>query len=659
MTEWQLLLRPPNPFVDRELIMDELDQQVIVAIQAGQPARLALYGLPGVGVRSVARQWYWRTPGRFADGAIPVNLGGVDRHDSHGLGEELGGLLVRLGVPPGELPTSLADRQSTLLAKTFALNILLVLEGVTSPAQIEPFLLNSPGSAVLALCRTKLSMLWGIGFRPLEVRPLDDDFGVELFDGILPDRSWRQVDGISPESVVKSCGGYPRALTTTAAQLAAAPSWRLSGLVRELSRIGISALDREFQDFVVASVERSYQELSDGDRRAYRLVAGLHPGSPVTGEVAAVLLGQSVERTRLALARVAELQLIDHVGSDLFELRDFTSWHARQRAELEESRSQQLASVGRVVTWYLDAAVRRDRALSDRPRIGGCYRALDESGVVLPTRAEALDWLEEHRATLVAAVLLAERYQLDELSWQLCEALWGVCHLHGHFGDWITTHRVGLASAARIEDQTAVARMSSQLGAGLLAYGDLAEAEQCFGEVLRLATELGDGSGVQSALEWRAKIEARRGRHAEALELLDRSWRVTESEVPPALRPRTFAMLRLQRARVYYADGRYAEALAELGPAIDYFAEGGEADNLAKTLGLRAYALADGERDGDWRLEAPRCAVRAAELFRSDDSLRGEAWAHELLRRLGHPGSAARLREIYTVLGDPRIADLD
>jgi tetratricopeptide (TPR) repeat protein len=661
MTVLQQLPSAPTPFVDREPVLAELERQFCQARNAGHFARLAIYGPQGIGLRSVTRSWYWRTPGRFLNGVLRVCLPLGTGTDPNGLFELLGQALVDLGVPPGDLPPTLTGRQNALLNKTHSLGLLLVLENVTNAAQVEPFLLNSPTSAVLAICRSELGMLRTKGFAPIEVGALPHEFGVELIEQMLTAEQ-RSVLGASADSVVRACGGQPLTLVMTGALLSVTKRWDLPELVGQLSSRGLDALDPESQEFVRNTFSLAYQQLTDSSRRAYRLVAGLYPGSVVTVEAAAALLGRPVDRVRTELKTPAELRLITQVGADRFEIHHVARWHAKDCAEQEESRQDQLDAVRRVLTWYLDAAVRHDLALSARPRIGERYRVLHEAGVALPTRAEALVWLEEHRATLCAAVLLAARYELDEfdgLCWQLCEALWGVCHLHGHLGDWITTHRIGLAAAARIGDKAAVARMSSQLGAALLAYGDLPEAEQRFGEALRLADELGDGSGAQSALEWLGKIAARRGRYAEALELFDRSWRVTESKVPPALRPRTFAVLRLQRARVYYAGGRHAEAFAALDPAVDYFAESGEGDNLAKTLGLRAYVLADGEWDSDRGAGAAECAIRAAELFRSDNSLRGEAWVHELLRRLGHPGSTTRLREIYLVLGDPRGTELD
>lgn len=645
MSVLQQLPMPPAVFVDRAPALRSIVQAFDEARAGNRTALVAVHGAVGVGVRSLVRKSYWDRPARFANGAIRVRLGDPVHRDPQALGDAIGSVLVDLGVPPAELPASIEDRQKRLLTKTFPLSVLLVLEEVTSAAQVEPFLLNSPTSVVVVISRSRIRRLTALGFVQVAVEPLEPKFGLELFEEALGP-SWCSVDDVRPESVVRACGGYPLAIRTTAAQLATTPDWEVAELIRQLSQRGLSALDQDSQEYVRESFDRAYDGLSAEIGQAYRLVVGLHPGNTITIDSASVLLGARTTHTRDLLAALASAQLLTRVAADRFEFHDVAHWHARDCVERDESVEDRAAAARRITTAFLDAAVHHDRALSRRPRVGPRYQELDNAEP--PARSEALAWLEDHLSALRAAVVLAERYRLDELSWQLCEAIWGVCHLHGHFDDWITTHRIGVAAAARLRDHRASMRMCSQLGSALLRTCCLDDAQAMFAESLRLAGVVGDAAGKQSALEWLGKIEAARGRNAAALDLMAASWRVAETEVEADLRPRMFAVLRLNRGRALAADGRREDAVTEVDPAVDYFAGTDETDNLAKTLMVRATAGA--------------CAAdarRAAELFRADGSLQSEAAARELLLSLGvsaeeRAGCGQRLLEIYAQLGDPR-----
>ncbi|GAA2996918.1 hypothetical protein [Actinokineospora diospyrosa] len=650
MVQVQQLPVPPAVFVDRVPVLEWMTARLDAARAAGRPAFLALHGPPGVGLRSMVHKCFWDAPERFADGSVRVRLGDGVAGTPDPVGEALGDLLVDLGVPAGDLPVSEEARARRLKTVTYRMSVLVVLEEVSSAAQVERFLVNSPTSAVVALCRSPLAQLRRLGFELAPVEPLEDRFGVELFEQALGP-SWYSAAGVTPESVVRACGGYPLAITTTAAQIAGAREWEVADLVRDVSRRGLSALDRDAQEYVRDSFDRAYNRVAPAAARVYRLVVGLHPGRSVTTEAAATTVGTDAAEVRAALVELAGAQLVTQVAADRFEFHDVAYWHARESADIGEARADQRAAVARIVGWYLAAAVRHDRVLSARPRSGPLYQEpppLQDGASIGPSRAEALAWLESHRQTLSAAVLLAHRFELHDLVWQLCEAMWGVLHLHGHYDDWIATHRAGVDSAMQVAEPAARMRVWSQLGSALLAVGDLDEAGRCFVQAYRFAP---DPVGQQSALEWSGKVAARRGDWDEALSWYDRSWQVAAEEVAEKWRPRMLALLWLQRARAHRGAGRADAAVAAASEALRYFAGTAESDNLAKSL----YELAEAQRLAG-APDASDNARRAAELFRADDSPRGEASALATVIECGAAAEAdqARVLELYLRLGDPR-----
>ncbi|WP_156893004.1 hypothetical protein [Actinokineospora enzanensis] len=648
MVVHQQLPAPPRGFVDREALVGWLTGCFAAAKAEGRPAQAAMHGPSGVGARSVVQKAYWADPARFPDGALRVRLGDAVDRNADPVGEALSGVLVDLGVPRDDIPVSVESRSDWLRSHTYSLSLLLVLEEVVSVAQVKPFLLNSPGSALVVVARSRIRLLAKEGFDLAAVEPLADEHGVAMFERALgPD--WFAAADVRPESLVRACGGYPLAISTTAAQIAGTPEWEVPELIREVARSGVGALDRESQDYVRDSFDRAYQRLAAADARAYRLVVGVHPGSTVPVAAAAAMLGESVAETRAALSRLAVSTLVEFVSADLVRFHDVAHWHARERADADEPFEARRAAAERVIRWYLDETVKRDRVLSDRPRTNPAYgrKAIG----VQPSRAEALVWLEEYRPNLRAAVALAERIQAHDLTWQLCEALWGLFHLHRHYDDWITTHHAGLAAAIQSGNPSAVMRMTSQLGSALLATNELAGAAQAFADSGAAAEKAKDPVGRQSALEWSGKVAARRGEYETALRYFDQSWHVAETQVPAELRPRMLALLCLQRARVLLAAGRADEVQAAAQPAVEYFEQTNERDNQAKPLLVQAKALAALGR----ATVAAEVARRVAALFRADESLQGEAEALDLvIENDPTEEERARLLDLYTRLSGGR-----
>ncbi|GAB3453495.1 hypothetical protein [Actinophytocola sediminis] len=642
MTVMQQLPLPPGEFVDRDPLLAWMSERFDAARLAGRSAYLALYGPAGVGVRSLVHEWYARHLDGFPDGSLRVPLsdavagGGGDAL----VAEALADVLAELGVRRDDLPSSVEARKNMLRSRTHSRRLLLVLEEVDNAAQAEHFLLNSPGSVVVVISRSRIRRLDLLGFEARPVEPLAERFGLELFDRVLG-AGWHREARVAPESVARVCGGYPLAIRATAAQIASTPAWEVADLLRDLAGRGLGALDPESQEYVRDSFDRAYQRLDADQARAYRLVVGLYPGSTVFVDAASVLLDQSADTARKLLAGLVTAQLLTRVSADGFEFHDVAHWHARERAESDEPFPHQVIAVERLVRWYLAQTIRRDGVLSDRPRLGPGYAVPETVDV---SREEALDWLERRRGNLRAVVALAERFQLPDVVWQLCEALWGVYHLHGHYEEWITTHRMGVEAALQLGDSRVRMRMTSQLGSALIGVGELDQAEEAFSVSHQCAVAAGDAVGAQSALEWLGKIATGKGQFDLAMDYYARSWDVAASTVPEPLRPRMFALLWLQRARTMLRAGDLDAARQAAEQAVAYFTGTAESDNLAKSLLVVARSAG-----GDQAAAGP--ARRAAALFRQDRSVRGEVEALEIVGDLA-PDEADRLRQLREEL-DP------
>jgi hypothetical protein len=174
-----------------------------------------------------------------------------------------------------------------------------------------------------------------MGFEARSVEPLEERFGLELFERMLGARWFGEVR-VAPESVARVCGGYPLAIRATAAQIASIPEWEVADLLRDLAGRGLGALDPESQEYVRDSFDRAYQRLSTMQARAYRLIVGLYPGSAVFVDAASVMLDQPADQVKELLAGLVAAQLLTRVSADGFAFHDVAHWHARDRAEAEE-----------------------------------------------------------------------------------------------------------------------------------------------------------------------------------------------------------------------------------------------------------------------------------------------------------------------------------
>ena len=67
----------------------------------------------------------------------------------------------------------------------------------------------------------------------------------------------------------------------------------------------------------------------------------------------------------------------------------------------------------------------------------------------------------------------------DVIAWKLPAALWGYFHQRKPWDDWITTHRIGLAAARRLEDRYGQAWILTSVGIAHREQHNYTEALDC------------------------------------------------------------------------------------------------------------------------------------------------------------------------------------
>ncbi|HWE89661.1 MAG TPA: hypothetical protein VG317_09405 [Pseudonocardiaceae bacterium] len=661
---------PPAVFVNRMPVHRAMSREHRECQDAGRATTLALHGPPGIGVAAAVRKWYWDNKERFPDGGIRIPLGDRRQGTSLALLAGFNLALVDLDVPYAELPTSLAAAEARFHTVTDGKRLLLWLDGVSQIGQVQPFLLSSPGSVVIVTSRRPLVGLHSMGFRSWSVDPLDTAFSQRLLRAHL---RWEDgsLDGARESAVVTNCAGFPLLIGQIAESLSNAKPRRAQRLLSKFCEQGTRGLPRDAQQIVNERFDLAYQEMSEPQRRTYRLMA-LHPGAEFSLAAAAALLGMADGEAADELDELSQAGLLTEVRAERYRFHEAVRTHAVGRAVKDEDPASTLAAIERVVTWYLRDTVGYDRVLSERWRVGPLFAVIPANRQGADPRQNAFTCLETERPNLVEAVALAERHGLDDLCWQLCEALWGLLHQHRHYDAWIDTHQLGLGAALRTGNDLAVLRLSSQLGSAQLAVGELTLAADSFAESLAAARRLGDedwiqrARGIQSALEWLGKVEARRGNTAAAVDYWNQSWDAV-SAAHQDDQQRMYALLQLHRGRLFLAQQRFAAAQEELVEAGKFFGGTKERDNTERDNKAKvAWARSQAQRGLGQLAAAIEAAGEALRHFDADGSLGSQADVLLLLADLhaeqsdteAEQGCLRQALAIFVRLGSPKAAEI-
>jgi tetratricopeptide (TPR) repeat protein len=606
---------PPRCFVNRHEVHASGNKKLDLARGAGVCALICFHGPGGIGTTSAATSWVAQHKHEYPDGIGFIKLSNPDLGTRESAGEALGSVLRSFGIAAEDVRPTVDERTAQLRDYCAGKKVLLVLDDVINAAQVEYFRLTGAGCTVLVTSRWLLRGL-GRDFDYVEVPALATEYAHRLLGELLA-RHDIELTAEESEVVVRAARGFPSAIELMACQLIGVSERKRVRFLRRVAERGWDALDDDAKQLLVAHLDIAYDRL-DGQAAAACRALAWHPGADFDVALAVHMLGGDPDDAADALESLTDAGLLT-IEDDRCRFHDLAQAHARTKAGEPPAELTR-----RIAEWYLQYTVTFDRLLSDRPRSGPLYH--QKSSIDVPvTRADALACLERERPNLVGAVALAEAAGHDDLVWQLCEALWGLYHLHGHYEDWITTHELGLRAARRLGFAEAEMRMASQLGSAYLGVGELGRARECFRISHDVAASIGHRQGQESALEWLGKIALRDGDAREALGCFDLAWKVADDD-------REFALLRMQCCRALLVLGEFADARDEIMAAWQHFKpiKAKETDNKAKCQLELGRALA-----GLGEIEAARAAYAEAErLFTEDGSERQRKVAADLRGQL-------------------------
>jgi tetratricopeptide (TPR) repeat protein/DNA-binding SARP family transcriptional activator len=473
----------------------------------------AIDGMAGVGKTALAVQAAHAMTERYPDGQLFIDLHGyTDGVAPVEPGEALDRMLRALGVPGERIPADVDERASLYRSRLADQRMLIVLDNAATESQVAPLLPGAPGCVVLVTSRRRLAGLDHTYSLSLDTLPAAD--AATLFHTSVGER---RLAGQPPELVaelVELCGRLPLAIRIAAARLRSHPAWELSHLVRQLldQQHRLAELEAG-QRSVTAALDLSYQDLSDDQRRTYRLL-GLHPGPDIDPYAAAALLDRTPPEAGRMLEQLLEAHLLLEPVPGRFLFHDLTRVHAVHTAARHETEDRAGTAVDRLLDHYrhtasvaMDAAYPYER--ERRPQVPPARIPSPP----LPDPASALDWLDSELPNVLAAAGYAAEHGRPAHLLQLSTILHRHLRSGGRFHDAETLHQQALATARATGNQAAELEALTCLGHIHRLQDQHAAATDDYQQALQLARGTGDRTGELDAVVGLGRMHALCGRY--------------------------------------------------------------------------------------------------------------------------------------------------
>ncbi|KAK1178055.1 tetratricopeptide repeat protein [Streptomyces sp. NBS 14/10] len=484
------LPQAPRHFTDRTDNLAALDH----LLEPAAPSLAVVTGPAGVGKTSLALRWLHKHRDNWPDGQLYVDLRGHLSEDPVSPSTVLSQFLRALGVSTGEIPAELAEQAALYRTVIADQRIAVLCDNALSAAQVRPLRPASEAAVCLVTSRWHLSSLLLDGAALVPLAPLDTDSAVELL-GQIAGQDRIAGDRMAARNMVTAGGCFPLSVAVGAALLLTRPEWTLASVAARLTAIHSAGPDEEVS--MNASLDHSYAALPEAAASLYRRL-GLHPGTVLSKQVAQAVAATApaVDDVDGCLAALVDANLLTAPDPERFRFHDVIHQHARGRAESDETGEQRLESVQRIIDSYLSCANAADQVLYPqrrRPPVEYAYAVSAHPD--FPDGAAALAWFDRERENLLAAQRLAAQSGIDGATWQLADAMWALFIYLRYHDDWISTHELGVAGAARCGHRLAESRMRTGLGIALRDAGRPGDALRAFTAALALRREIGDRRG--------------------------------------------------------------------------------------------------------------------------------------------------------------------
>ncbi|MFE6460827.1 ATP-binding protein [Streptomyces cinereoruber] len=579
---------PPAPwaFTNRQKALKQLLAEATRPWE-GRPRIALLSGPPGSGTTSVALRLGAENRDRFPDGQFYVDLRGSAGESGPEPAAVLLRLLREMGVDPDRTPTTEAERERLYRQLTVDRRVLVVIDHVTSLAQVRGLVPATPDVLLLVVVSGPPLLLEA---ERVALPPLSDRYAKQMVRKVAGPENAVRVKAELP-GLLARCQGNPFALHAEA-RLLAAGAGASAGAGAEAV-----ASDRDAEAWqhhpVRATARQASLRLDPETVRLCRLTA-LGGWPSVSAGLAAAAAGLDEERAARMLAEAADAELLERLPDLRYRFRPEVR---RQLAEAASEYGVQECSdaVARVLDALLDRVLRAAHAA-----LPASWRTepAPEGSTGPAGEADGIAVLAAEVANVVHAVSVAEEHRRITTALRLARALWPLQLKAGHWDDVLPALR---AAARCAEENEADARMTGALNFQLAhCLGELGRWEQA-GRAARAAVTYERAArhlrGEASSVELLGLLYLNRWLHEEAYERFVEAEsiyrRITsgqERQEGAADLPRALALVERHQGRALRGMGRYDDSRRLLERTAEFF--GGTAERPAEPYN-RARALTD------------------------------------------------------------------
>lgn len=592
--------------------------------QEGSPTVLALDGMGGGGKTTLAVRAAHQLAEQYPDGNLFIDLHGFTPGQTPlSPFQAQGDLLAAAGIPSEEISTVPAGRAARWQSYMRGRQMLLVLDNAASSEQVRELIPAFCDSLVLITSRPRLTGLDGAEWLSVGALPELDSHQI-LRNTLGAERVEREPD--SARELLRLCGGLPLAVRIAAARLANRPRWSVQRLVERLRDHNrrLDELTSEGRG-VASALLLSYQSMPLEQRTAFRLL-GHHPGRYLDADEAAALLDTDALTAEDVLEELVDIRLLEAREPGVYALHDLVRSFVQRVAQGERAPEDGQATE-RLLDHYLRTAeLACDTLFPGRRRVGGT----DEEGMPgngFGHKDRALQWLDQHRESLLAAVDAAYDEGLLWHAARLPRELGFHSSIRGYdasanvalekgvkastrlgdpslarlnlmnlaMGKW----RLGQLSGAvarleeavdlsrQMEDEHSEAECRARLGQAYNSMGELERALQLSQEASKRARELGFTRLDGSSLSMLSLIQVRLGRFEEAVESAERAVAIFDSIKEVQLSVSALSYL----SQAIEGLGRFEEALARTDAALERCRRMNMLSELPLVLARRADVL--------------------------------------------------------------------
>ncbi|MGH3678831.1 MAG: BTAD domain-containing putative transcriptional regulator [Natronosporangium sp.] len=553
----QCLPRTVEDFTGRELDLGWLLKAAGVGDSYVSPV-LAIDGMPGVGKTTLAVRAAHLLRPDFPDGQLFVDRHGHSHEPPLDSSAALSTLLGQLGVPAGRIPTYPNERVARWRTELGARRVVLVLDNASSGAQVAPLLPTSGGCLALVTSRRRLVDLDGA--HPCSVEILTPEEAITLLERIAGSRI--RAKPAEAAEVAKRCGYLPLALRLAATRLAHRPKWQVRELADRLADPEAPFTELRSGDRSLASAfSLSYQQVSMDAQRTLRMVS-LHPADTFDTHAAAAVTGSSLGIAQRVLDELVDAHLVEEPREARYRLHDLVRTFAAAVAGVADQVPDRRAAIGRLLDYYLYAAVTAGRSMDSELSRKFLSRDLPLGEPFRPDLLESpekqgADYFEEERPTLLAVVRCAAAQGYRRHAWQLARARWRFLSRRGYLADILDTHQHGLAAAEQLGDTDAVAAIRNGLAYAFARTGDYDQAIVHMLATLDHRRAGSDRSSESSARQNLAITYAQAGHYREAAAQSERALDAARRSGDTAV----LAMAVVNTGYLFLVMGRLSEAL--------------------------------------------------------------------------------------------------